>query len=219
MGRMPFEASDMLDTRRGESRFLLHCLAVSAFGAIFTVGLTDAVWYGGADMGAALRQEFLLARRDGGCSRHALRRPAFFPFGLVGAAGRKRQYGRADQRSLILSLALSHLSDSARRPRDLFRCRHHARISFSDRALFGSRLRDERKARAESSWRCRRRWSGGLGQGRHVETIPAREIMPGDRILLASGERAPVNGRSGRSRHFGRSFAGDGRKPAQGACP
>ena len=41
-----------------EGRFLLHCLAVAGFGTIFTMGLTDAIWYGGDDMSPALRQTF-----------------------------------------------------------------------------------------------------------------------------------------------------------------
>ena len=46
-GAQPFDAGDALDDGERQSRLFLLCLAVSGFATVFTMGLTDAVWYGG----------------------------------------------------------------------------------------------------------------------------------------------------------------------------
>ena len=56
----PYEAPQVKDETEREGRFLLRCLAVAAFGTIFVVGLTDAVWWGGDDLSASLRHTFFL---------------------------------------------------------------------------------------------------------------------------------------------------------------
>src|SRR6478736_1153974 len=53
----PFEASATLDFDVREGRLLLHCLIVAGFGTVFTMGLTDSIWYGG-DMDPGLRRAF-----------------------------------------------------------------------------------------------------------------------------------------------------------------
>src|SRR5690242_11722818 len=54
----PFEAAASLKADESEGRTLLRCLAVAGFGIVFVVGLTDAIWYGGADMSSPLRSLF-----------------------------------------------------------------------------------------------------------------------------------------------------------------
>ena len=53
----PFDAGEMLDAGDREGRFLLRCLAVAGFATVFTMGLTDAIWYGG-DLGTEARRNF-----------------------------------------------------------------------------------------------------------------------------------------------------------------
>ena len=43
---------------RASRASLLRCLAVAGFGTVFVMGLTDAVWYGGAEMNDATRNLF-----------------------------------------------------------------------------------------------------------------------------------------------------------------
>src|SRR5690348_17067615 len=57
-GAQPFDAGEILDAGEKQSRFLLLCLAVAGFATVFTMGLTDAVWYGGEELGASARQAF-----------------------------------------------------------------------------------------------------------------------------------------------------------------
>ncbi|MBS0279912.1 MAG: heavy metal translocating P-type ATPase, partial [Proteobacteria bacterium] len=54
----PFDAGEMLDAGDREGRFLLRCLAVAGFATVFTMGLTDAIWYGGGDLGGEARRNF-----------------------------------------------------------------------------------------------------------------------------------------------------------------
>ncbi len=93
----PFDADGALAAEGGEGRFLLHCLAAAAFGTVFTMGLTDGIWYGGEDL-------------SGPCGRFSsgLRPPWRFPTTLYSGqpffrsawralAARTHQYGCADQ--------------------------------------------------------------------------------------------------------------------------
>src|SRR6185437_9442281 len=54
----PYDAAQSLEAGHEEGRRLLRCLAIAGFGTVFVMGLTDAVWYGAADMNAATRQLF-----------------------------------------------------------------------------------------------------------------------------------------------------------------
>ncbi|HEY0105568.1 MAG TPA: cation transporter [Rhizomicrobium sp.] len=54
----PYDAGQSLTAGDEEGRRLLRYLAVAGFGAVFVVGLTDAIWYGGDDMSARTRDVF-----------------------------------------------------------------------------------------------------------------------------------------------------------------
>lgn len=194
-GAVPFEASVMLDTREAESRFLLHCLAVSAFGAIFTVGLTDAVWYGGADMSAALRQSFFWLAATVAIPVTLYAGRPFFHSALSALMKKKTSMDAPISAALILALALS-----------IYQTARGGLATYFDAAtmlvfllLIGRYLDLRLRERAQGAGRQLLTMQAALvrrlGANGTVATIPAREIMPGDRILLASGERAPVNGR------------------------
>lgn len=191
----PFEASAVLNENEREGQLLLRCLAVSGFGTVFTMGLTDAIWYGGADMTPALRQLFFWLA---GAVAVPLTVYAAQPFLRSAFAALKKRSTNMNvpiSLALILSLGLSLYQTIMGGATTYF----DAGLMLTFLLLIGRyldyRLRDQARGAAQhllsmQSLLARRfKADGGL------ETVAARDLMPGDRILLASGERAPVNGR------------------------
>lgn len=189
----PFEAGAALDDDAREGRLLLHCLVVAAFGTVFTMGLTDSIWYGG-DMDAGLSRLFFWLAA-------AVAVPATLysgqPFFL--SAGKVLKQGRTNMDvpislALLLSLGLS-----------LWQTGHGGNHVYFDAAVMLSflllagryldfQLRNKARGAARhllamQSILVRRQQGGGA-----LETVAAADLNPGDRILLASGERTPVDG-------------------------
>jgi Cu2+-exporting ATPase len=193
-GAAPFQADTLLEASREQSRFLLHCLAVAGFGAIFTVGLTDAVWYGGGDMSAALRRSFfwLAATVAIPVTLYAGR-----PFFLSAWSALKKKRTNMDvpiSAALILALALS-VYETARGGLSTY---FDAATMLAFLLLVGRYLDLRLRERAQGAGRqllaMQAAMAKRLDKDGIMTTIAARDIAPGDRIFLASGERVPVNG-------------------------
>lgn len=194
-GADPFEAGGALEARRDESRFLLHCLVVAAFGAIFTVGLTDAVWYGGADMTPALRKSFFWLAATVAIPITFYAAQPFFLSAWSALRKAKTNMDVPISLALILSLGLS-IYQTARGGLSTY---FDAAAMLTFLLLVGRYLDLRLRERAEGAGRKLLAMQAALtrrqGKDGSIETVQARDIMPGDRLLLASGERAPVTGR------------------------
>ncbi len=189
----PFQAAATLDEDAREGRFLLHCLVVAAFGTVFTMGLTDAIWYGG-DMDASLSRLFLWLAAT-------VSVPATLysgqPFFLSAAKVLKQRRTNMDvpiSLALLLSLGLS-LWQTAHGGAHVY---FDAAVMLSFLLLAGRYLDFHLRNRARGAARhllamqsilVRRRTPGDA-----LETVAAADLNPGDRIFLASGERTPVDG-------------------------
>ena len=189
----PFEAGATLDEDAREGRFLLHCLVVAAFGTVFTMGLTDAIWYGG-DMEAGLSQLFFWLAA-------AVSVPATLysgqPFFLSAGKVLKQRRSNMDvpiSLALVLSLGLS-LWQTAHGGSHVY---FDAAVMLSFLLLAGRYLDFQLRNKARGAARhllamqsilVRRQGAGGT-----LETVAAADLNPGDRITLASGERTPVDG-------------------------
>jgi Cu2+-exporting ATPase len=189
----PFEAGASLDEDAREGRFLLHCLVVAAFGTVFTMGLTDAIWYGG-DMDAGLsRMFFWLAASVSIPATLYSGQPFFLSAWKVLKQGRTNMDVPISL-ALMLSLGLS-----------VWQTAHGGRHVYFDAAvmlnllLLAGRYLDfllRNKARgaarhllAMQSILVRRRSKDGA-----LQTVAAADLNVGDHIFLASGERMPVDG-------------------------
>lgn len=189
----PFDAGEMLDAGDREGRFLLRCLAVAGFATVFTMGLTDAIWYGGDLGGEARRNFFWLAG--------AVAIPATIYSGqpFFRAAWRSIRAGGAGMDvpislALLLSLGMSIYQTAAGGAHTYF----DASVMLTFLLLIGRYLDYRLRDRAQGAARhllamqtllVRRQAPDGT-----VQTVPARELVPGDMVMLASGDRAPVNG-------------------------
>jgi Cu2+-exporting ATPase len=189
----PFEAGASLDEDAREGRFLLHCLVVAAFGTVFTMGLSDAIWYG-ADMDAEIARLFfwLAASVSVPAALYSVQ-----PFLLSALKVLKQRRTNMDvpiSLALILSLALS-LWQAAHGGRNVY---FDAAVMLSFLLLAGRYLDFQLRNKARGAARhllamqsvlVRRRSPGGS-----LETVAAADINPGDHIFLASGERTPIDG-------------------------
>ena len=193
-GAQPFDAGEVLDAGEQQSRFLLLCLAVSGFATVFTMGLTDAVWYGGDELSNTARQGlFWLAG--------AIAIPATLysaqPF--FQSAWRSLRVGRAGMDvpislALLLSLGLSIYQAGTGGEQTYF----DASVMLTFLLLIGRyldhRLRDRARGAARHLLAMQTLLVQQVRPDGSLETVPAREIHPGEELLLATGDRSPVNG-------------------------
>jgi Cu2+-exporting ATPase len=189
----PFEASATLDADAREGRLLLHCLVVAGFGTVFTMGLTDSIWYGG-DMDAGLSRAFFwLAGAVAIPATLYSGQPFFF------SAWRVLKQRRANMDvpislALLLSLALS-VWQTAIAGRQVY---FDAAVMLSLLLLAGRYLEFLLRNKARGAARhllamqsilVRRQGASGA-----LENVAAADLNPGDHLLLANGERTPVDG-------------------------
>lgn len=189
----PFAADIQQDAQAREGRFLLRCMAVAAFATVFIMGLTDAVWYGG-DMDAGLRGSFFWMAA-------AVSVPATLysglPFFASAWAVLRRWRTNMDvpiSLALLLALGLSLYQAATGAEHTYF----DAAVMLTFLLLVGRyldfRLRARARGAAQHLLAMQSQLARRLRADGELETVAAKEIMPGDRIFLASGDRAPVNG-------------------------
>lgn len=190
----PFDAATTLNAEEGEGRMLLHCLAVSAFGTVFTVGLTDAIWYGSRDMSAGIRQTFFWLAAAVAIPVTLYAGQPFFRSARRALLRRGANMDVPISVALLLSLGLS-----------LFQTFQHGVDTYFDAAvmltfllLIGRyldfRLRDRARGAARHLLALQSLLARRIKADGNIETVAARELVPGDRLALATGERVPVNG-------------------------
>jgi Cu2+-exporting ATPase len=190
----PFEAAASLSADESEGRTLLRCVAVAGFGTVFVVGLTDAVWYGGAEMSASLRSLFFGIAAMISVPITLFSAQPFFASAIRALSKRQTNMDVPIALAILLALALS-----------LYQTMTHAAHTYFDAAvmlafllLIGRYLDFQLRYRARSAAQHLVTLQSALARrlkpGGDVETIAAREINTGDRILLASGERVPADG-------------------------
>ena len=191
---MPFDAAASLKSGTDEGRYLLRCLAVAGFGTVFVVGLTDSVWYGGGDMSAATRDLFFWLAAAVSVPVTLFAAQPFVKSALKALLGRQTNMDVPISAAILLSLALS-----------LYQTATHAQHTFFDAAvmlafllLIGRYLdfllRDRARGAAQHLVTLQSALARRLRATGDVETVAARELKPGDRVLLASGERVPADG-------------------------
>ncbi|MGZ5920513.1 MAG: heavy metal translocating P-type ATPase [Rhizomicrobium sp.] len=189
----PFDAAASLNADEGEGRMLLRCLAVSAFGTVFTMGLTDAIWYGG-ELSPALRQTFFLLAASVATPVTLYAGQPFFRSAFRALARGRTNMDVPISAALILSLGLS-IYQSVQGGQNVY---FDAAVMLAFLLLIGRyldfRLRNRARDAARHLLALQSLLARRFKPDGKIETVAARELNPGDRILLASGERVPVNG-------------------------
>jgi Cu2+-exporting ATPase len=190
----PFDPARVAAARDNEGRDLLRALAVAGFAAANVMLLSVSVWSGRGEMGATTR-DFL----HWVSAAIAMPAAAYAGRPFFGSALASLKAGRANMDvpiSLAVVLALSF---------SLFETAKSGEHAYFDAAvmllfflLIGRYLDHRLRAAAKSAARdllalqapvAARYSASGV-----VQSIAARDIAPGDILLLAPGDRAPVNG-------------------------
>ena len=189
----PFEAADTLNADEAEGQFLLRCLAVSGFATVFVMGLVEGIWYG-PDMADSTRQLFFGLAGVVAIPASLYAGQPFFRSAWRGLVARNVNMDIPISLAVLLALGLS-----------IYQAGSHGAHTYFDAAvmlvfllLIGRyldfRLRDRARGAARhlltlQSLLVRRRTATG-----DMETVAAKEVAPGDQLLVATGDRIPVNG-------------------------
>ena len=192
-GAQPFDAGATLDADAAQGRLLLRCLALAAFGTVFTMGLTDALWYS-ADMDTAMRGVFYWLAAAVAIPVTLYAGQPFFRSAWASLSHRRTNMDVPISAALLLSLGLS-LYQTVQRGHDLY---FDAAVMLVLLLLVGRyldfRLRDKARGAARHLLAMQSLLARRIKPNGDSETVSARDLAPGDRLVLASGERAPVNG-------------------------
>ena len=190
----PYDAAQSLDAGQEEGRYLLRCLAIAGFGTVFVVGLTDAVWYGSGDMSLQTRQIFFWLAAAIAIPVSLFAAQSFFQSALKSLAKRQTNMDVPISFAILLSLALSLYQTVLQGAHTYF----DAAVMLAFLLLIGRYLdyllRDRARGAAQHLVTLQSATARRLNADGHLETVAARELAAGDRVLLASGERVPADG-------------------------
>ena len=189
-----FEADAVLSTDETEGRLLLRCLAVSGFATVFVMGLTDAVWYGAGDLALAMRTQFFWLAAAVAIPASLYAGQPFFRSAWKSLRARATNMDVPISLAVVLSLGLS-----------VYQTAHGGGHTYFDAAvmlvfllLIGRyldfRLRDRARGAARHLLALQTVLVRRLGADGAVHTVTARDVAVNDRLLLATGDRVPVNG-------------------------
>lgn len=190
----PYDAPEAPDNGDSEGRALLRCLAAAGFGTVFVMGLTDAVWYGGADMAPATRMAMFWLAAAVSIPLTLFAAQPFFHSAWRGLRKLRTNMDVPISAAIVLSLALSVYQTAANGPHVYF----DAAVMLTFLLLIGRYLdflmRDRARGAAHRLLAFQAAPARRIAANGIVEAVRIRDILPGDRVLLATGERAPVDG-------------------------
>ncbi len=192
-GVRPFVIDAALDTREAERKFLLRCLAVAGFGSTFVVGLTDATYYA-TDLSPAVQGFFNWL---GGAVAAPVTLYAARPFFRSALAALKAKRGNMDvpiSLSLILTLVLSFYQAVLEGRQVYF----DAAATLCFVLLIGRFLDFQLRNRARGAAAELLTMQAGVAHrvlsSGETEIVAVRDLAPGQKIILGTGERSPVDG-------------------------
>ena len=190
----PYEAPDVIDATENEGRALLRCLAVAGFATVFVVGLTDSVWYGGQDLLPAGRSILFWLAAAIAIPVTLFAAQPFFSSAWRSLAKWQTNMDVPISAAIVLSLALSVYQTAQHGLHVYF----DAAVMLTFLLLIGRYLdflmRDRARGAARQLLALQAAPVRRIAVGGELQSVAARDVRPGDRIALASGERAPVDG-------------------------
>ena len=189
----PFEAEAVLDTAQAEGRLLLRCLAISGFATVFVMGLTDSIWYGG-DLSAPMRTLFFGLAGAVAIPASLYAGQVFFRSAVAGLRARSTNMDVPISLAIVLALGLSVHQTVQGGTHTYFDAAAMLVFLLLIGRYLDHRLRNRARGAARHLLALQSQLVRRLSAGGDVQTIAAREVVAGDRLVLASGDRVPVNG-------------------------
>jgi len=190
----PFEAEEVLGADESEGRLLLRSLAVSGFATVFVMGLTDSIWYGGGDLDAPVRKIFFWLAGAVAIPAALYAGQVFFRSAWNSLRVRATNMDVPISLAVLLSLGLSVHQTAQGGMHTYF----DAAVMLVFLLLIGRyldyRLRDRARGAARHLLALQTLLVRRVEADGAVKTVSARDVAVGDRLLLATGDRVPVNG-------------------------
>lgn len=176
-----------------EGRFLLRCLAVAGFAAMNIMMFSAPIWFGD-DMGDGTRTilHWISALIAIPCALYAAQ--PFFRSAWRALRARRANMDVPISLAVVLTLSTSIA--------ETWQQGEHAYFDGITMLLFflligrylDHRLRERARTAARELLALQAVTATRLGDGEVLETVSARQIAVGDRLLLAVGDRAPCDG-------------------------
>jgi len=190
----PFDPARVAAARDNEGRDLLRALAVAGFAAANVMLLSVSVWSGRGEMGSATRDFLHWVSAAIAMPAAAYAGRPFFRSALASLKAGRANMDVPISLAVVLALSFS-LFETAKSG-------EHAYFDAAVMLLFflligrylDHRLRAAAKSAAKDLLALQAPVAARLSASGVVESIAARDIAPGDVLLLAPGDRAPVNG-------------------------
>ncbi len=190
----PFDPEKAEAESDAEGRRLLRSLAVAGFATANIMLLSVAVWAGGGEMGFATRgmMHWISAIIAIPAALYAGR--PFFSSALGALKARRANMDVPISLAVILALSLSIF--------EFFKGGEHAYFDAAVMLLFflligrylDHRLRLRARAAARDLLALQATTANRINADGTLEAVAARDIAPGDQLLLSPGDRAPVDG-------------------------
>lgn len=190
----PYDPEAQLQNEDKEGHFLLRCMAVAGFAAANVMLLSISIWAGAADMGEGTRTLF---HWISGLIAIPAALYAGQPFYRSAIKSLRAAHANMDvpiSLAIVLALALSIYQTAIHGENAYF----DAAVTLPFLLLIGRYLDWQLRRKARSAARdlvaMQAVTATRLDAQGHPLAVLARDIAIGDRLLLATGERAPVDG-------------------------
>ncbi len=192
-----FKPSEAVAANAEGERFMLQCLAIAAFGVALVVPLTDstqAFWFGIADMGPATRSVINWVVALIACPATLVASRPFFRSAVRGLSVGRANMDVPISLAIILSLGLS-LYQTALHGNQTY---YDAAVTLAFLLLIGRYL--DLRVRRRASEAAQRLVAmqavlvRRVAEDGSIQTVMAGEVQPNDRLVLAAGERSPIDG-------------------------
>ncbi len=190
----PFDPAAMENDHDAEGRLLLRSLGVAGFAMANVMLLSVSVWAGGADMGPGTRglMHWASALIAIPAALYAAR--PFFSSAWSALKNARANMDVPISLAVILALSMSIY--------EFFAGGEHTYFDAAVMLLFflligrylDHRLRWRARAAARDLLAMQATTARRLGADGVIEPVAARDIAPGDQVLLSPGDRAPVDG-------------------------
>jgi P-type Cu2+ transporter len=190
----PFDPRDIESDHDAEGRSLLRALGVAGFATANVMLLSVSVWSGGAEMGAATLALLHWASAVIAAPAALYAGRPFFRSAIAALQRGRTNMDVPISLAVILALALSVHEFLVGGPHAYF----DAAVMLLFFLLIGRYLDHRLRWRAREAARdvlaLQAATARRIAPGGDVDSVPARDIRIGDRLLLAPGDRVPVDG-------------------------
>lgn len=192
-GAVPYDISEMQSRSETELRGLLRAIAVAGFAAMNVMLLSISVWSGGEDMNPATHNLFHWVSAFIALPTVAYSGRSFFVSAWAALKARQTNMDVPISLALILACSLSVYETVMANPDTYF----DAAVMLLFLLLIGryldARLRSKAGEAAQQLAALQVTSATRILESGGIETVAARLICPGDRLLIPAGQVIPVD--------------------------